>query len=287
MQEARRAEREARDDTPQGEDRRWGPRKVKQLLTRRRKDRPSTDSLLTPTEALELAPAAVAEALAEITARMPDEPLERIRGPEAELRMARLLLAQRAHERCAAPEVVITPPRIAILDRGVSCCAGCRFTYADAKARADGRCDTCDAGAEELRQVRYQLHGGLVLPDGSVQAAVLVVAKVCVACLTLLESAPSSSRRGAGTDDAAARAPPRPADVVARRRSLPPQRHALRASVDVWVERVCRELPDRRWWLALFEEQREVWRRAYEGLEPTPLDRAISQLVEDEAASRS
>lgn len=37
VQRAIRAEREQRDDTPEGEDRRWGPKKVKQLVRRRRK----------------------------------------------------------------------------------------------------------------------------------------------------------------------------------------------------------------------------------------------------------
>lgn len=146
-----------------------------------------TDKLYTAAEALAMAPDAVAHALAQLGA-------QEHRGDDAVLRMARILLLTRAMEvRCRVcnPE---HSPRLAILYRGVDCCMGCRFQFADAEERGDGRCDTCNAQADELKGIKYQLQGDIVLPGGGVEASVLVNARVCPDCLALLESVPGSAQ---------------------------------------------------------------------------------------------
>ena len=138
-----------------------------------------------------MAPVEREEALEAITAA--GGSTERFPGDEA---MARALLLVRAKEvRCT--RCCTHSPRIAILDRGVECCMKCRFQFADAEARGDGRCDTCDAEGEELQPVRSRLQGGVVLPTGDVQPTVELVAKVCPDCLDLLESVPPSSQAAA------------------------------------------------------------------------------------------
>ena len=71
---------------------------------------------------------------------------------------------------------------------------------------------------------------------------------------------------------------PRPAHLVlfladARRRGLPFDR----AWADgVWI--VCHAARDRDWWLGVFAEQREAWRRAYEGEAPTRPEAALGEV---------
>jgi hypothetical protein len=143
--------------------------------------------LYTPTQVREFAPAAHADALRTIAEHGGD--VEHAASVEV---LARLMLLLRAREvRCTRG--CDHSPRIAILDRGVDCCMRCRFQFADAKARGDGRCDTCNADGEELQGIRSRLLGGMVLPTGDVQAAVELVARVCPDCLELVEAAAGSS----------------------------------------------------------------------------------------------
>jgi hypothetical protein len=108
------------------------------------------------------------------------------------LGMARVALVTRAVEvRCTRG--CEHSSRFAVLAFGVDCCGGCFRQFSDAERRDDGRCDTCNAVAE-LEGVEYQLHGGVVLPDGSTEASVLVQANVCGDCLRFLQLVPGSSR---------------------------------------------------------------------------------------------
>jgi hypothetical protein len=149
--------------------------------------------LYTAAEALELAPDERDRALRVILAQAPGAEVDHLGGHEGVLRMARLMLCERAvMVRCTRRCEHKT--RYAILGYGVDCCSPCRFRFADAKARGDGRCDTCNARAKELEGVKYQLRGNVVLPDGSTQASVQVNARVCGDCLALLESVPGASQ---------------------------------------------------------------------------------------------
>jgi hypothetical protein len=116
--------------------------------------------------------------------------MERIPDEEA---TARLLLLTRAVEvRCEVCDDKHSP-RFAILFRGVDCCNPCRFRFTGAKARDDGRCDTCNAEADDLTGIKARLQGGIVLPTGGVQPSVQVNARVCAECLELLEPAPAAT----------------------------------------------------------------------------------------------
>jgi hypothetical protein len=147
-----------------------------------------TPKLYTAAQAREEATAAREHFLEDIAAA--GGHMERIPDEEA---TARLLLMGRAVEvRCTVCDPAHSP-RIAILGRGVDCCMPCRFRFADAKWRDDGRCDTCNAEAEELKGVKYRLLGGIVLPTGGVQPSVEINARVCAECLDLLEPAPAAT----------------------------------------------------------------------------------------------
>jgi hypothetical protein len=157
-----------------------------------------TDSLklYTAAEALELAPDARDDALRVILAQAPEAQVDNLRGHEGVLRMAGLMLCERAVVvRCTRRCEHKT--RYAILFCGVDCCTACRFRFADAKVRDDGRCDTCNAQAEELTGIKYQLVGNMILPGGRTQASIQVNARVCEDCLRLLESAPAGSQAAA------------------------------------------------------------------------------------------
>jgi hypothetical protein len=145
--------------------------------------------LYTPTEARELAPHAQVAALEEWRAAGGDEP-----EMPSEATTARLLLLTRALEvRCTRS--CDHSPRVAILSRGVDCCMRCRFQFADARARGDERCDTCNALAP-LTGVRDRLVGGVVTPVG-VMPAIEIAARVCPECLALLEAERPTAQRGA------------------------------------------------------------------------------------------
>jgi hypothetical protein len=53
--------------------------------------------------------------------------------------------------------------------------------------------------------------------------------------------------------------------------------HAWRMS----LARVCRDRSDGEWWVRTLDEQREVWRRAFDREEPTTMEAEFAQLIDD------